>query len=69
MDEKHDLETEEMWSDIESVESKMTPRLRAEEVGVMMNTTILASRCCRGINVVVLSERFDSRIRYGANYI
>ena len=36
MDEKHDLETEEMWSDIESVESKMTPRLRAEEVGVMM---------------------------------
>ena len=28
MDEKHDLETEEMWSDIESVESKMTPGLQ-----------------------------------------
>jgi len=36
VDRKQDLETKEMWSDIEKVESKMTPRLRAEEVGVMM---------------------------------
>ena len=33
---KQDLETEEMWSDIESVESKIAPRLYAEEVGAMM---------------------------------
>ena len=36
MDRKQDLETEEIWSDIESEESKMTPKLRAEGVGVMM---------------------------------
>ena len=36
MDEKQDLETDEMWSDIDRVESKITPRLRAEEVGVIM---------------------------------
>ena len=35
MDKKQDLETEEMWSDIDSVESKITPRLRAEEVGII----------------------------------
>jgi len=35
MDWKQDLETEEMWSDIERVEPKMTPRLRAHEVGVI----------------------------------
>jgi hypothetical protein len=34
MDKKQDLETEEMRSDIDSVESKMTTRLHAEEVGV-----------------------------------
>ena len=36
MNKKQDLETEEMRSDIESVESQMAPRLRAEGVVVMM---------------------------------
>jgi len=36
MDKKQDLETEQMWSAKERVEPKMTPRLRAEEVGVTM---------------------------------
>jgi len=36
MDKKEDLQTEEIWLGIESAESEMTPKLRAEEVGVMM---------------------------------
>jgi len=36
VDRKQDLETEEMGSDIETVELKTTPKLRPEEVGVRM---------------------------------
>jgi len=35
MDRKHDLETEEICSEKVSDESKITPRLRAESVGVI----------------------------------
>jgi len=31
-----DLETEEIWSDMESVESKIMPRLRADLAGVIV---------------------------------
>jgi len=36
IDRKQNLETEEMWSDIESVESKIMPRLRADWAGVIV---------------------------------
>ena len=36
MDKIQDLETEKMRSDIYSVESTITPRIRAEEVGVIL---------------------------------
>jgi len=35
IDRKSDLETEEIWSDNERVESKITPRLRADWAGVI----------------------------------
>jgi len=36
MDKKHDLDTDEICSEKVSDESKITPRLRAEFVGVIM---------------------------------
>jgi len=36
IDRKQDLETGEIWSDIESVESKIMPRLRADWAGVIV---------------------------------
>jgi len=37
MDRKHDLDTDEMYSEKVSDESKITPRLRAEFVGVIVD--------------------------------
>ena len=40
MDRKHALETDEICSEKVSDESKITPRLRAESVGVIANRDI-----------------------------
>jgi len=44
MDRKHDLDTDEICSEIVSDESKITPRLRAEFVGIIVTLEGIKSR-------------------------